>query len=238
MKNKRKTIFTGGSGLLGSEVRKIAPDFLYPSQKELDVTNTKSIEKYLQDNAVEKIVHAAAFTDTTAVETDPIDAIEVNIIGSANIVKACSKNSLSLVYISTDYVFDGNKGMYTEDDHLMPVNKYAWSKLGGEAAVHMYNNSLIIRTTFGENEFPFPKAFQDQWTSRESVSSIAPLILEAIHTNTTGVIHVGGSRKSVYEYAKKISPEKEIGAMKRVDVDVPIPKDTSLDTSKFDSLRN
>ena len=238
MKTNNKTLFTGGSGLLGSEMKKIATDFLYPTRIELDITDPGSIEKFLKKNNVSKIIHAAAFTSPPKVEEDPTEAIEVNIVGTANIVQACIAHDITLVYISTDYVFDGSKGMYTEDDHLMPVNKYAWSKLGGEAAVHMYSKSLILRTTFGENEFPFPKAFEDQWTSRESVSRIAPMLLEAINTNSTGVIHVGGNRKSVLEYAKNVSPEKEIGTLSRNDVDVPIPKDTSLDVRKFHSLIN
>src|SRR5690606_22152297 len=96
-------------------------------------------------------------------EKDPLNGIETNIIGTANVVKLCMKHSLRLIYISTDYVFSGDKGDYKENEPVHPVNKYAWSKLGGECAVRMYDKALIVRTSFGANVFPYDKAFVDQW---------------------------------------------------------------------------
>ena len=118
------------------------------------------------------VVHAAAFTSPPKVDKDPARALDVNIIGTANLVRLCMARGLRLIYISTDYVFRGDRGNYREDDSLYPVNKYAWSKLGGECAVRMYDNSLIVRTSFGPNVFPYEKAFADQWTSRESVERV------------------------------------------------------------------
>ena len=73
------------------------------------------------------------------------DSINGNIIGTANVVKACAKENVKIIYFSTSYVYPGTKGNYKETDSLLPVNNYAWSKLGGEACVHLYNNSLILR---------------------------------------------------------------------------------------------
>lgn len=71
-------------------------------------------------------------------------------------------------------------GNYKETDPVYPVNKYAWSRLGGECAARLYDKALIVRTTFGPNVFPYEKAFVGQWTSRESVSVVAMMISKLI----------------------------------------------------------
>src|SRR5579859_370715 len=182
-------IFTGGTGLLGSEFRKIAPEFLYPSSQEFDVTKYELMEKYAQAHGCDEVVHAAAFTSPPLVDKDPAKAMEVNIIGTANLVKLCMKFGARLVYICTDYVFPGDKGQYDETDSVNPVNKYAWSKLGGECAVRMYDKALIVRTTFGPDRFPYERAFTDQWTSREPVSTISRKLLSLAGADLVGVIH-------------------------------------------------
>jgi dTDP-4-dehydrorhamnose reductase len=233
LSNKSRIIFTGGSGLLGSEFRKIRPDIDYPSSKEFNVTNCEQMKKYVESNGCDLIIHAAAFTSPPLVEKDPSKAIEVNITGTSNVVKLCMESGIRLIYISTDYVFDGDKGNYKETDPVYPVNKYAWSKLGGECAVRMYDKSLIIRTTFGPNVFPYPKAFVDQWTSRESVSVIAKKIAKLLDKDITGTIHVGGKRKTVYEYAKSLDTAKSIGELSINNVNFAVPRDTSLNCEKY-----
>ena len=164
--------------------------------------------------------------------------MRVNIAGTAELVALTLEADLKLVYISTDYVFKGDRGRYSEDDELLPQNAYAWSKLGGEAAAQMAPGALIIRTSFCENEFPHPKAFIDQYTSRDSVSVIAPLILQhSLDRDVSGVVHVGTERKSVYELARKLGRD-DVGELRRSDVDFPVPEDTSFDLSRLEELRN
>lgn len=100
----------------------------------------------------------------------------------------------------------------------------------------MYDNSLIIRTTFGPNKFPYAGAFVDQWTSREKVSVIAKLIIRLIKNGALGVYHVGGKRKTVFEYAKKVSPSQKIEKLSVKDMLFKLPKDTSLDCGKQNKL--
>ena len=120
---------------------------------------------------------------------------------------------------------------------MLPVNKYAWSKLGGECAARLYDKSLVIRTTFGPDVFPYEKAFVDQWTSRESVSVIAKKIAGLIDQEYLyGVIHVGGDRRTVYEYAKSLNENMDIGELSVNDVNFRVPKDTSLDCTKYESI--
>jgi len=226
-------LFTGGSGLLGRAFRRLKPDALVPTSAEFDVTDYAGMEKWARNRSIGVVVHAAAFTSPPKIDEDPLRALEVNIAGTANVVRLSMTLSARLVYISTDYVFRGDRGRYREEDEMYPVNKYAWSKLGGECAVRLYDNALIIRTSFGPDEFPYPKAFADQWTSRQSVSKAARDILRAVETGVTGVLHVGGPRRTVFEYARSVSPAKEIGPLSVKDVTFAVPADTSLDTTRF-----
>lgn len=228
-------LVTGGSGLLGKNLRSLLPDALYPTSAEFDVRDWEMMKDFLAANKVKTVVHCAAITSPPRVDKEPMLALDVNIIGTANIVKLCNILNLRLVYISTDYVFDGEKGMYTEEDPVNPVNKYAWSKLGGEAAVRMLDNSLIVRLSFGPEPFPYSKAFIDQWTSREPVSVIASRIVGLLYSNLKGIIHIGGARKSVMEYAKSICNEQEIQPLLRCEVKFSVPRDTSLNISKYES---
>ena len=116
---------------------------------------------------------------------------------------------------------------------MHPVNKYAWSKLGGECAVRLCDNSLIIRTSFGPNVFPYNKAFTDQWTSRESVAVIAAKIMPLIRSDVTGVIHVGGPRRTVFDYATGLQGSISVGKLSIKDVSFKVPVDTSLDCGRY-----
>jgi len=231
--NGKKIIFTGGNGLLGSEFKKIRPDINYTDYEDFNVLNYGQMKAFVEGKGYELILHAAAFTSPPRIDKNPLEALGVNIVGTANVVKLCIEFDMRLIYISTDYVFRGDVGNYRETDAVYPVNKYAWSKLGGECAVRMYDKSLIVRTTFGPNVFPYEKAFVDQWTSRESVSVIAKMINKLIDKDITGIIHVGGKRKTVFEYAKGLDETKDIGQLSIKDVSFKVPVDTSLNCDKY-----
>ncbi|MFA6917987.1 MAG: sugar nucleotide-binding protein [Candidatus Gracilibacteria bacterium] len=237
MPDEKTILFTGGSGLLGKEMKLLFPNALFPTSAEFDVTNFEQIDEYISKNGNIKILfHAAAFTSPPKTDQNPVQALETNIIGTGNVVKACSKHNIKLIYVSTDYVFKGDKGNYKEDDSVYPANKYAWSKLGGECAVRMYDNSIIIRTTFGPNIFPYEKAFTDQWTSRECVKVMAKKIAALMEKDVTGVFHVGGERKTVFEYAKSLDSTKDIKELSIKEISFNVPVDTSLDCTKYNNL--
>jgi dTDP-4-dehydrorhamnose reductase len=234
----KTVIFTGGSGLLGSEFRKLAPEYLYPGKAEFDIRDYAQMEKYAEPRGCSVLVHAAAFTSPPLIDKDPLKALEVNIVGTANTVRLCAKFGARLVYISTDYVFPGDKGLYRETDPVHPVNKYAWSKLGGECAVRLYDRSLIIRTTFGPNRFPYEKAFSDQWTSREPVSTFAKKLVRLVRSDACGVVHVGGERRTVLDYARSLDPSRNIAGLSIKDVAFKVPVDTSLNCERYNQLIN
>ena len=232
----KKILFTGGGGLLGTAFKKIIPDMCYPAEQEFNLTKIEQMDEYLKQGNFSIVFHAAAFTSPPKVDQNPREAIDVNIIGTANLVKLCMKYNIKLIYVSTDYVFRGDRGNYVEDDPVYPVNKYAWSKLGGETAVRMYDNSLVIRTTFGPDIFPYEKAFVDQWTSRECVSKTAGMIAQIIDMDIKGTIHIGGARKTVFEYANSLSPDKVIKELSVNEINFKVPVDTSLNCQFYNSL--
>jgi dTDP-4-dehydrorhamnose reductase len=230
-----RVLFTGGTGLLGRHMMPLIPQAVFPNHTEFDITDPSSMAAYLYGKNVSTILHAAAFTSPPKINADPKVALDVNIVGTANLVRVCMERNIKLLYISTDYVFKGDSGMYTEDDPVLPANKYAWSKLGGECAVRMHDNSLIVRTSFGDTVFPYEKAFVDQWTSRLRVDVLAKRLIKLLESDLTGTIHVGGKRQTVMDYAKSISPDKAIGNLSLKEVTFAAPRDTSLDTSRYDS---
>ncbi len=233
----RATLFTGGSGLLGGAFRRLLPQALYPSSSEFDVRDAAGIERWFDLHpSVSTVIHAAAFTSPPKIEQDPLRALETNIIGTGHVAALCMRRGVRLVYISTDYVFRGDRGSYNEDDPVFPVNRYAWSKLGGECAVLMDPRNLIIRTSFGPDVFPFPKAFVDQWTSRQSVSATAAQMVALIRTGASGIVHLGGPRRSVMEYARSLDPSRPIEPLSVNDVAFKVPVDTSLETTRFREL--
>ncbi|RKY08678.1 MAG: hypothetical protein DRP66_04025 [Planctomycetota bacterium] len=238
MANESKIVFTGGNGLLGTTFKKIRPDIEYTDIEDYDITDYGQMKAYFEPGGFDVMLHCAAFTSPPLIDKDPVKAIEVNIVGTANVVKLCAEFNARLIYVCTDYVFKGDKGNYKEDDPVFPVNKYAWSKLGGECAVRLYDKSLIIRTTFGPDVFPYEKAFVDQWTSRESVSVIAGMISKLVDIDATGVVHVGGKRKTVMEFANSLDPSKQIGDLSINDVSFSVPVDTSLNVDKYNELVN
>ena len=98
-------------------------------------------------------------------ETNISKSIDLNIIGTCNIVKAASRHKIKIIYLSTSYVYEGTKGNYSENDPVKPWNNYSRSKLGGECAVSMYKNSLIIRLCMTEKPFVHNYAFKDLITN-------------------------------------------------------------------------
>ena len=229
-------LVTGGSGLLGRHLKPLLPNALFPAHSEFELTDTVGMADYLDNKNVSTVLHGAAFTSPPKINESPKLALDVNVVGTANLVRACMERNIRILYVSTDYVFKGDGGMYKEDDPVFPANKYAWSKLGGECAVRLYDNSLVIRTSFGPTTFPYEKAFVDQWTSRLSVDVLAEKLVKLLQSDLTGTVHVGGKRQTVMEYAKSVSPEKEIGTLSLKDVSFSAPVDTSLDTSRYDAI--
>ena len=161
-------------------------------------------------------------------------SIDLNIIGTANIVKLCKLNNIKLIYFSTSYVYPGLKGNYKEDDPVNPINNYAWSKLGGEASVKLYNNSLILRLCMTDYPFVHKKAIKGAKASfiyNKFVAEVIPFIL-----NEKGVLNIGGKKRDIFEFARKFA-KKDIkpisfGKIKN------FPRDSSISIKLFRKILN
>jgi dTDP-4-dehydrorhamnose reductase len=207
-----------------------------PSRQEFDVSDASAVASYVSSLAPDVILHAAAVTNNRDIEANPGDALDVNIQGTVNIAKACLGTRIRLVFLSTDYVYRGDRGDYSESDELLPSNLYAWTKLAGEAAVRAVANHLIIRASFGGSEFDYPAAFTDKSSSKEYVDVIAPEILAAARSPLTGVVNIGGPKRTLYDYAKERNPD--VAAIERGESVHASPKDTSLDLSRWSDYKS
>jgi len=224
-------LLTGGSGLLGTELQKLDADLLAPSHTELDICDAAAVAGYVAAHLPDVILHAAAITNNRDIEADPATALEVNIKGTVNLAQACLGTRIRLVFLSTDYVYKGDNGNYVESDELLPSNLYAWTKLAGEVAVRAVPNHLIIRTSFGSSTFDYPAAFADKWSSKEYVDVAAPKILRSAIGPITGVLNIGGPRRTIYEYAKERNPD--VKKIERQQSAHDSPADTSLNLDKW-----
>ena len=147
-----------------------------------------------------------------------------------NVTKFCAAKNIKIVYFSTSYVYPGKKGNYKESDSLLPVNNYAWSKLGGEAAVQIYKNSLILRICMTERPFIHKAAFKDVKTSFMYQDQVAKILFKLI--NKRGIINVGGRTNTVFNFAKKENPYiKKISLKKSKKIKMPI--NSSINTEKM-----
>lgn len=226
-----RILLFGSSGLLGKELTKNNEHvFLTPSHSDIDIMDIDRLTRYIKAHNPDLVINAAAIIDNRRIEQEPKYAIGTNIIGASNVALLCDVLNIRLVYISTDYIYEGGHGNYKEEDPILPFNNYAWSKLGGECAVRLVKNHLIIRTSFGGNKFPYDVAFTDKWSSKEYVDKIAPQILEAAISPLTGVLNIGSERKTIYDHASERSC---VSPIKLSETSHRTPYDTSLNLQKW-----
>ena len=128
-------------------------------------------------------------------------SIDLNIIGTANLVKVCSKYRIKIIFLSTSYLYPGVKGNYKEEDPLLPWNNYGWSKLGAESAVQMYKNSLIIRACMTEKPFLHKYAFNNVKCNFIFHDEFIKIFLKVLKFK--GILNIGGKSQTIYSFAKK-----------------------------------
>ena len=233
MKRKNNIIFTGGSGKFGRVFRRIHQnkEILYPTSNQLDIKNYKSIKKYLSKFKPKYFVHTAALSRPMDIHNkNLVSSIETNIVGTCNVVRACSERNIKLIYFSSNYVYPAKKGYYDEKSAVLPFNNYAWSKLGGEAAVQMYKNSLILRICMTEKPFLHKKAYTNLKTNFMFHEDLAKVFFKLI--NKRGIINIGGKSQSVYKFAKKFNNNIKKGKLNNS----LLPLNSTMNTRKFQKL--
>ena len=233
---KSKIVITGGSGRFGAELKKVKNKYklLFPNKKKLNILNLQNIYKYLKNQKPKYLIHMAGLSRPMRIHEKQISkSIDLNIIGTANITKICSKLGIKLIYFSTSYVYPGTAGNYKEEDPILPKNNYSWSKLGGESSVQMYNNSLILRVCMTEKPFVHKKAFCDFKTNFIFHDDVVKILFKLI--NKRGVINLGGKSQTVYQFVKKFNPKIKKSYAKRF-LGPKYPINPSMNVSKLNKI--
>mgnify|MGYP001175115828 FL=1 len=199
----QKILVTGSNSRFGKILKNLnTKKFIFKSKQQLNILSSKSISNNFKKYKPSHILHLAGLSRPMIIhEKDIIKSINLNIVGTCNLVKEASKLGIKVIYLSTSYVYPGNKGNYKEEDSVKPWNNYSWSKLGGECAVQMYKNSLIIRMCMTEKPFIHKKAYINVKTNFIFQEDAAKIILKLV--NKKGIINVGGPSQSVFNFAKK-----------------------------------
>jgi dTDP-4-dehydrorhamnose reductase len=268
-----KLLVTGASGLYGAKLAQLAVNsqhqvYALHSQHpaphgtpiQVDITDKEKLQAEIQKIQPDGIVHAATLTDVDKCETNRELAWKINVEGTKNVVEAAKAAGAFLLYISTDYVFDGEKGYYKETDLPSPVSYYGYTKLKAEEIVKktlekycIGRTSVIYGATPAAGKINFAlwllnklrsgeqlKVFVDQWNSPTLNSSLADMTLEVVERKLTGIYNLSGaSRISRYNFAlslaKTFGLDQSLLAPTRMkDLSFPAkrPTDSSLDTTK------
>lgn len=270
-----KVLVTGGAGLLGYNVVNVlvkagfdvyatfharrvdveGAKWLY-----LDLEDVESIGEVVRAVRPDVVIHTAAYTDVDGCEVNREKAYRVNYLATRAMAKTAEK--AYVVYISTDYVFDGSRGMYREEDIPNPVNYYGFTKLLGEVAVQsrverwavvrvsgLYGFSPTGKKNFGVlvleklRAGAEVQAFYDQYLSPTYVYHLAEVLLKFVERQPVGVFHVAGERMSRYQFALAVAKALGVGeelvkpiSITQASLVAKRPKDSSLDTAKAREL--
>lgn len=242
-------LITGGTGVLGTELQKYIKHYA-PKHDEFDFT--RQLTSYYKDKEKSKVVmgmklaksdfeyrkidliiHCAAFTDLVRAEKEKKLCYRTNVIGTRNLAQL----GIPMIYISTSYVFDGEKGNYEETDYPNPKNFYALTKLLGEyEALQNKSKTVVIRTLFKPRPFKHDKAITDQIIPDSYADEIAPEIVKAVRLfdQLPNIIHIGGEPTTTYTLARR-TREVEPILLKGV-TDVTLPRNTSLNCKLWRSI--
>jgi len=264
-----RILVTGGSGMLGHNFMRLASrqhevwgsyhthrvNIAGCSMFSLDLAGAEGIKSNLISIKPEVVVHTAALTDVDACEREPEKARRINAAATAVLADSAEHIGARFVYISTDYVFDGIKGDYCEEDSTGPVNFYGESKLAGEEATRQRcSRALILRTSiFGLKIPPNMSAieslvgslrrerklarFSDQFATPIYTGHLSGLILNLLETGVSGLFHVGGGEKvSRFQYAQYV---REVFSIEGAEVQpIPYRRINGLATRPRDSSLN
>ena len=235
---KNRIVVTGGTGRFAKSLKKKIKTrsmFIFHLKLKLNILKEKSILVYLRKKKPKYLIHLAGLSRPMSVHNNDIKkSIDLNIIGTANIVKICEKMNIKLIYFSSSYVYPGKKGgNYKENDPVLPINNYAWSKLGGECSVKLYKNSLIVRASMTEKPFVHKAAFSDFYTNFIFHDDIAPKVFKIL--NLKGIINFGGKSQSVFKFVKKYNPKIKKISYKKI-FGKTYPSNTSMNLKKFKKI--
>lgn len=269
--HKTKLLITGASGLLGNRVVESAerdylviPTYntkaLHPDSLKLDITNASETIRLVQRIKPDAVIHTASETNVDRCETEKEHAWRTNVEGPRNLTLACEKANTKLISISTDYVFDGEKGFYKEDDKPNPISYYGFTKLEGEKQIiQKCQNYAILRTSVLYDWHPWKQSFatwtisqlrqskqikvvDDHFNTPTLAQNLAEMAVEVVEKDVQGLYHASGSERiSRYEFARRIAMtfDLDAGLIQPIEMNqlsawiARRPRDSSLDTGKI-----
>lgn len=271
-----KILITGGSGLLGSKLAKLASEefevvatynkhFVKTEYRliPLDITKNREVDRIFRDEKPDLVVHTAALTNVDYCEDHREEAWKINVKGTENLAWACKKIGAKITYISTDFIFDGGKGMYKEGDPVHPVDYYGATKFEGEKVIENLNvDHIIARVSvlYGwniQNSLNFVtwiinalkqgrqiNIVTDQYVSPTLADNAAEAIIKLIKKNVEGIFHTAGSERiNRYDFALKIADVFNLDnglinpiMSEELKQKAKRPKDSSLDVGKVEKI--
>jgi dTDP-4-dehydrorhamnose reductase len=217
-----KVLILGANGMLGHALQKVFPGAIPLEHANLDITDEKSVKDLINQGHPSVVINAAAYTDVDGCEDNRDSAFAVNGYGPGYLAAACAQAGAVLVHYSTDYIFDGTRPAYQEDDPPNPINAYGESKLMGEVSV-MKNmeNYRIIRTSwlFGAHGKNFVDTILSLSRQRETVRVVNDQVGKPTYTvdlaratpgiisRAPGIFHITNDGQcSWYEFARAFIP--------------------------------
>jgi dTDP-4-dehydrorhamnose reductase len=266
-----KLLITGSSGLLGNWTLTLAQEKYFvtptdvieprhPNGVKADITDREVIRRLFQELKPKIVIHTASETNVDRCETERDRAWKINVMGTQNIADAALKTGAKLIYISTDYVFDGETSLYGEDDAPNPVDFYGLTKLEGERqALRRCKSMAVLRTSVLYGRHPTKQDFatwvitklnqrqeitvvDDHFNTPTLAENLAQMVLEVAARDLQGVFHTSGcERISRYEFARKIADAFSLDStlIKPIMMSelkawiAKRPKDSSLNTAKI-----
>lgn len=273
-----RVLITGASGMLGHRLMieaiekkfEVFGTFHNRSLKikasptlPLEITSINQVKAILEEIKPQVVIHTAALTNVDYCEENPDEAFKVNAEGTKKICQVCQEKRIKVVYISTDFIFDGEEGLYSEEDHPNPLSIYAKSKLEGEKAVGKLSDFLIFRCTiYGwhlDNQKSIPewvianlsenkpiKAFVDRIITPTYTGFLSSIIIKCLEQKLSGVFHIGSRQPlTIFEFATKtaevFSLDKNLikeSKVSEVNLKAKRPKNSSLNTGKIKKTLN
>jgi dTDP-4-dehydrorhamnose reductase len=261
-----RLFITGGSGLLGSKFITITGDYeiitTYNTNPKdnavkLDITREDDVLAKIETLNPDLVIHSAALTNVDYCEDHQEEADKINSQGTLNLVKACKKTDSKLIYVSTDFVFDGKKGMYSEDEKTNPLSYYAKSKLKGEEYIQNSDLDYAIArvsvlygwhtnfnfVTWVINELKAGNEINivtDEYNSPTLADNAAEAILNIYSKDKGGIYHIAGDERiNRFDFAKNIASVFELDETlinpilsEELIRSAPRPMDSSLSVEK------
>lgn len=249
MSTYRHVLLTGGTGALGQSIvhSDFFPSLLAPSHQQMDITDVQQTKKFFIQMDIDAVIHCAAIAQMSECEKDPLAALRVNLLGTTHLVTAImekekiTRQKIRMVHVSTDGVYPGTEGNYSETDTAIPYNAYGWTKLGAECAVRLLSNHCIIRTSFfNPKNIRFGTSAMDNYSSKITLDQLTQAIFKLLHHSFIGTINVGEKRKSNYERYKAFKKNLEPCAFEDIvkTVSFPLAQDTSMNCTRWEKIQN